>query len=340
MERNPTPREMTKGLLIGKAPPRPLFLPIVFSLGAKVENVPLETFLSNPTKICSALRQMRSHLGTDGVACYFDPYLELEALGARVERGSDERLPSFHWQSEATRGEIPQGLCAPEEVTKRGRVPQAMEVMRRMSAIPQREFLLMASVTGPLTLAARMLGLAENGMVLSEEISEGAQEVAAAVVTQMATGFLQAGADTIFVQEEIVPRLNGQSCEGWANLLAPAINVVRFYEALAVLLLTGANRAQEDWEMIFQREWDCVVCAPPAAMAFQRGSEAPRANRGIALPLETFRQDGTGDEKLRRELPRLISEQRPAIITTAGDLPAGSDMKRLIRVLWEVPRDC
>ena len=52
-------------------PPRPLFLPIVFSLGAKVENVPLATFLGNPAKISSALRQTRGPLGTDGVACYF-----------------------------------------------------------------------------------------------------------------------------------------------------------------------------------------------------------------------------------------------------------------------------
>src|SRR5438309_7397759 len=96
MEQSPTPRQMAKGLLSGIVPSRPLFLPIVFSLGAKVENVPLGTFLGNPTKISSALRQMRTHLRSDGVACYFDPYLEVEALGATLQDRKSTRLNSSH----------------------------------------------------------------------------------------------------------------------------------------------------------------------------------------------------------------------------------------------------
>ena len=37
MNGNLTPRQILKGLLQGTPPPHPLFLPIVFSLGAKVE---------------------------------------------------------------------------------------------------------------------------------------------------------------------------------------------------------------------------------------------------------------------------------------------------------------
>src|SRR2546426_4781132 len=97
MEGGPTPRQMVKGVLNGIVQPRPLFLPIVFSLGAKVENVPLGSFLGNPTKISSSLRQMRMHLRADGVACYFDPYLEVEALGAKLQRISDHQAPTIHW---------------------------------------------------------------------------------------------------------------------------------------------------------------------------------------------------------------------------------------------------
>src|SRR5712692_7698576 len=114
MERSPTPRQMAKGLLSGIVPPRPLFLPIAFSLGAKVENVPLGAYLSNPTKISSALRQMRALLRADGVACYFDPYLEVEALGATVQGSSDGLAPTIHWQGPARLGELPEGLRSPE----------------------------------------------------------------------------------------------------------------------------------------------------------------------------------------------------------------------------------
>src|SRR6266436_8908220 len=176
MEQSPTPRQMAKGLLSGIVPSRPLFLPIVFSLGAKVENVPLGTFLGNPTKISSALRQMRTHLRSDGVACYFDPYLEVEALAATLQRISDDRAPTIHWPRPARMGELPEGLRSPEEAANSGRVPVAVEVIRRMNALPNRDFLLMAGVTGPLTLAAQLTELERKNNFHGDYLSEAAQE--------------------------------------------------------------------------------------------------------------------------------------------------------------------
>ena len=62
MAENIGARQIVKGLLQGIAPPRPLFLPIVFSHGARIENVPLRVFLTNPTKISNSLRQIRGRL--------------------------------------------------------------------------------------------------------------------------------------------------------------------------------------------------------------------------------------------------------------------------------------
>ena len=70
------PRQAVKGLLQGIAPPRALFLPIVFSLGARIENLPLRNFLSNPTKISNALRQIRAHLRADGPLGLADWYFD------------------------------------------------------------------------------------------------------------------------------------------------------------------------------------------------------------------------------------------------------------------------
>jgi hypothetical protein len=341
MEANQTPPQMAKGLLDGILPPRPLFLPIVFSLGAKVESVPLGAFLSNSTKIVSSLGQMRSHLRSDGVACYFDPYLEVEALGATLERIGDDQPPIIHWPLPAKIGELPECPRSPEEATNSGRVPVAVEVLRRMNALPNRDFLLMAGVTGPLTLAARLTQLERKETLRSEDLSGGAQELAGSVVTQMASAFLEAGADVIMIQEEIVPALSAESCDAWANLLAPAINVVRFYEALPVIQLATASSVLRNWEVIFQRQWDCVVCLPVEAVASHRRTETnatTAVTRGISLPLEVFRADGPGGEDFRQNLQPIISELRPAILTTAGDVPVATDMKHLIKVFEVVPR--
>ena len=338
---NPTPRQMAKGLLNGVVPPRPLFLPIVFSLGAKVENVPLATFLGNPAKISSALRQTRGPLGTDGVACYFDPYLEVEALGATLQRPSDGQSPTIRWPQSARMGELPEKLRTPEEAAKSGRVPVAVEVIKRMNALPNRDFLLMAGVTGPLTLAGWITQLEHKKDLRSVDSSNAAQELASSVVTQMASTFLEAGADLIMIQEEIVPAGSAECIDVWADLLAPTINIVRFYEAIPVLRIPDAPSLLENWDAIFQRQWDCVVTVPLADLVQKREHgplKADGATLGIAMPVDVFRPDGKDGDALRQNLQPMISELRPALLTTAEDVPVGTDMKHLIKVLEAVPR--
>src|SRR5260370_16819160 len=152
MEGSAAPRQRAEGLLSGIAPLRPLFLPIVFSLGAKVESVPLSAFLGNPAKISSALRQMRTHLRSDGVACYFDPYLEVEALGATLQRISDDRAPTIHWPRPARMGELPEGLRSPEEAATSWRGPAALQCIPRTNSFPNPHFLLLPVAPCPFPL--------------------------------------------------------------------------------------------------------------------------------------------------------------------------------------------
>src|ERR1700683_677748 len=115
MTENSTPRQMLKGLLQGIPQTRPLFLPIVFSPGAKVENLTLRKFVGNANKLSNALRQIHSHLRWDGVACYFDPYLEAEALGAVLQWQTPEQPPTIQSPQSAEEGEAPDGLLSPED---------------------------------------------------------------------------------------------------------------------------------------------------------------------------------------------------------------------------------
>lgn len=333
---------MARGLASGIVPTRPLFLPIVFSLGAKVDNVPLGVFLGNPTKISSALRQIQKHLRSDGVACYFDPYLEVEALGATLRKSSDDQAPAIHWAHRGPVGELPAGLCSPEEAVNSGRVPVAVEVIRRMKALPNREFLLMAGVTGPLTLAARITQLERRATLRSGDLSEAAQEVAATVATQMAATFLEAGADAIIIHEEIVPAHSPETYDAWLNLLAPTINVVRFYEALPLLNICCGHMPNENWELIHQQPWDCIHCVAAQVLALRQEKGSPATNFspfGIAIPLDAFRPRGVGDKSPSQDIESWVSEFGPSIVTTAGDVPVTTDMKQLIRVFEGIPRD-
>ncbi len=331
MPESVTPRQLVQALLQGAAPPRPLFLPIVFAHGARIENVPLRAFLTNPTKISNSLRQIRARLGTDGVMCYFEPGLEAEALGAAVQWDGDDRPPTFRWPRPAAVGELPEGLRSPEEAAKSGRVGVAVEVIRRMKSILRDDCLLMATVSGPFTLAAMLTQVEDNEALRAQDISASALDLATDTISPIAKALLEAGAGVIFIREEALPAFWASEAFDWAARLATTINIIRFYQALPVLLLPRTGPAAANRDLVVQQHWDCVVC--PALDPTGAGPDWP-AGFGAALPVEAFEPGDSGSAMLDAGIRRIISGPRLAVLTTAGDVPATADMERLKKV-WE-----
>ena len=256
-----TSRQMMKSLLQGNPQPRPLIVPIVFALGAKIENLSFRAYLDNPTKISNALRQIRTQLRTDGVACYFDPLLEAEALGGTPHWDETNQTRSIRWLESAQKGELPTRLRSPEEAANSQRVRAAVEVIRRLNSLLRDEPLLMAGVSGPFTLAARLTGIDPGAMRKGQEPSESAPELAAAAITKITSALVDAGANLIFIREEALPSLSPEKCQNWASLLAPLFNIVRFYEALPVLHISGEAATAGNVEVMLQQSWDAVLCS-------------------------------------------------------------------------------
>jgi len=337
MESGLTPRQLAKELRNGVRPPRPLLLPLAFGLGAKVENIAPDLYRKNPTKIASALGQMRAPLRADGVTCYFDPFLETEALGAILHRSPDDATCAIRWPQRVEPRQMLDGLRLAEEVPQRGRVPVAIEVVRRMNALPGREFLLCCGVTGPLTLLWQIAGIEAGKSWRLDEVPAPAKELAASVVTRMASVFLEAGADLILIHEATLPVLSREAREEWINLLAPTINVIRFYEALPVLHLPDAESVIEDWEAIFHGVPDAVVCQPLDAAASRTPSSSTTLC-GVALPLGMFESEASGRDSLVRATEVLAQSNGPVIITTEGDLPLSADFKIIAQTLAQLTR--
>ena len=326
------PRQAAKELLQGRAPARPLFLPIVFSLGARIENVPLRTYLSNPTRIASALRQIRGHLPSDGVTCYFDPFLEAEALGAALDWESDEGPPQLRWPGGATPDRLPAAIRSPDAATNAGRIPVAVEVIRRMKDAVRGSALLMAGLSGPLALASRLLQANEGGAESRGVMPAAAIEASGAALGEMARALLEAGADVVLIQERIAAGLEAERVEDGMSQLRAAINIIRFYEALPVLLVTaGETRGPlAAWGGAASA---CIVCAEwseGAKAGMQRTAEAGAAMHGISLPVNAF--DGVESQEEDAGLARTIREVRPALVTTAGDISRIANLKRLAQL--------
>jgi len=329
------PRQAVRGLLQSIAPQRPLFLPIVFSLGARIENVSLRNFLTNPTKISNALRQIRTHLRSDGITCYFDPYLEAESLGGVLDWRSDASQPSLRWPQPSHDGELPEGLCDPDETAKRGRVPIAVEVIRRLKPLVRDDFLLVAGVTGPLTLAAQLAQIDTSESARKQSPPDSALSLAADVSPVVARALVEAGANVILIREELLPSSAG-ALSDWASRLASTINIVRFYDALPVLLLSPQRSVAADFEGIFREPWDAVVSAPLDVSAADFGAQRRATAYGISLPAPAFEPDQSNVPQMTESLRTIIPELRPALVTTTSDLPSTADLKYLNAIAEEV----
>jgi uroporphyrinogen-III decarboxylase len=326
-----SPRQILRAILQRQTPARPLFVPIAFALASRIENLPLRSFLANPTKISNALQQVRGPLRADAVSCYFDPLLEVEALGAEIEWSLDPRdYPTANWPSGAFVGQLPAGLTQPEDLLGKGRIPIALEVIRRLRAQFREESLLMVGVSGPFTLATRLMSVYGARTIIRADIPDPALELAAAAVAQITKAFAEAGAHLIFVRENSAPTVDTRSLGEWVSLLTPMLNVIRFYEALPILRFTEGNDSLEALSALARTSSGAIVCA--SLPTIERASTEQLANlpgHVIGLSLE---QSHLEDNNLAGTLEKCIRSAHPAVVTTAGDLAPETDITRVAAV--------
>ena len=288
---------------------RPLLMPIVFSLGSRLENLPLRDYLGNPTKIANALRQIRGALRVDGLACYCDPWLEAEALGCRVEWKEDGSRASASPQAVEP---LRRRFEAAGGIAKLGRFPIAMEVLQRLKVMLKDDPALMVVVTGPHTLAAQL----EQGPPGNDGLEFAAEVVAAAV-----KGYLEAGADVVLLEERDLPDAAGS--EAWRSTLDPIINVIRFYEALPVLQFGDSAQGSD---FLLRQNWECALCLDVRSVnAGDWPSIAPW--RGVRIPAADLMEADSPEATLA------AASAVGASFLSSADVPAQAELKRLTRNL-------
>jgi hypothetical protein len=329
---------MVKALVRGETLARPLLLPVVFSLGSRLENLPLRDFRGNPTKIANALRQIRSTLKIDGLTCYWDPLLEVEALGGSVEWKSDGSGTLVGENPGANAGGMSndglrQRVEAAGGISKMGRVRVAVEVLQRLRVMLKDEPALMVGVTGPHTLATELAAAYSPTPNSSHHFSpDDMLEFAVDVTASLVRSYLEAGADVVFLAESTLPTKSSGDFERWRAALDPMVNVIRFFEALPVLLFEDAV-STGDLELVRGHSWDCAICL--------RSAETAGNWQGVSPCLGVSMQ-GLGLARSEGELgqwARSILEAVSAIhvsFLTSSDLPAASDLNSLTKNLSTV----
>ncbi len=309
-----TPRSIVKALARGQMPPRSLFIPLVFTLAAKLEDIPLPVFLTNPTKLANALAAVHRHLRTDGVVCYFDFTLQAEALGCQLDWAtipptvvapSSEQVASS-WQID------------PPELERRGRIPVALEVARRLRATLQDQPALLVGLASPIRLGQQLLGddFVERLGAHGSSAESLLYDLVDNLTIPLVQAFCRAGADIILLCEA---SMSPAAFDSWQMTLETVWNVIRFHEVLPVLYVDGMDLPDSV-------DGAPLICRPPDDSGLQTHflQENGFPPFGLALPKV---------EALPADLGPWLASGRCALVTTQNEISYQTEIQDLERIV-------
>ena len=298
------PRSIVKALIQGQPPARRLFVPLIFTLAAKLEDVPLSDFVVNPTKIANSLVAVYRRLRLDGVTCYFDLFLIAEALGCRLFWSTSP--PALE---RPTREAALKMLRQPAgEVKQRGRLPVALEVVHRMHGTLRNGPALMVGLPGPLRVAQQLFG---QGVL--RELAEGEDdaldgfETLVEIALSVAQAFCLAGTHLLYFDEPDVP---AAFLPDWESAMVALWKTVRFHGALPVLSTPQPLQFEDQANAP-------LLCLKPAS---DEQSSLPGIPFALALPAmgETF-----------PDVSRWMQANQCTLVTTDGEIPYQFEIQKL-----------
>lgn len=195
---------------------RDLFVPVVFRLAAKLEQMTWDDLASDPASTSFALRSSQQLFGTDGLVNWFDTYLEAEAAGLQVVRDEMGQVVAVD--------EPPGGLPSTADFLAGGSMPVAIDVAARLCAETSGNSAVLGYMTGPQTILARVIGD-------DERIYPPMRDAAVQLLVELLKAYCDVGVGGALVAEDVP--LDELS----APALEPLFNVARYY-GIPLLLLS------------------------------------------------------------------------------------------------------
>jgi uroporphyrinogen decarboxylase-like protein len=298
------PVPIVKALIQGKPRVRRLFVPLIFSLAAKLEDIPLSTFVSNPTKISNNLVALYQRLHPDGVTCYFDLFVVVEALGGSLDWSSG--LPTFNRPNREIALKMLRQV--PGEVKQQGRFPIALEVVHRLQGTLRNGPALVVGLPGPLRVAQQLYGqdfLRE--LIDEEDVALDSFDSLVEITISVAQAFCLAGTHLLYFDELDIPL---EFLPNWEDVMVALWKTVRFHGALPVL------STPHSLQLVDQINAP-LICLKPVLDEQAALSEMPFA---LALPAL---------EETLPDVSHWIQTGQCVLVVTDGEIPYQLEIQKL-----------
>jgi len=165
----------------------------------KKTGIPWTTAHGNAQRMVDLAQATWTLAGIESIKLPFDMTVESEALGAQIDFGTVDRLPTEAHPLYST----PQEMVIPPDFLDRGRIRQVLMAITMLRKRYENEVAIIASIVGPFTLAFKLFGF-ENlfiWMKTQPETLYPALQQLTALAAGYARAQVNAGADAILIGE-------------------------------------------------------------------------------------------------------------------------------------------
>jgi hypothetical protein len=291
-----------------------LFVPLIFSFGATLVDMPLDDFLEDPTKISNTMRLIQSHFQSDGAVCYADCTVLARSLGCSAAMG--EYPPAVEPLAEWP-GDFDQRIQA---LPQTGGIATALEVTHRLNVLLP-DAILVAMVPGPLKLLTQLTGDSGEGLLQQTE----RLAVAARAGLTFAKALGEAGIDILVVMEDNILSRADQGAKVLSRCYTPIWNTAKFYDVVPLLMLKDFL---PDDATRLGRIIDGVIVPIDVLDAAKRGKRL-----SVSLPVSLLEQEPVQIEAVLAGAKILedLESAKLFLVTTQGEVPVNINKEFMIR---------
>ena len=322
-------KDLVRGLFelrdLAKVP----FIPWVCSFAAQLEQIEVKAMLSDAGLLSRSLLNTQKLFGYDAIINVFDPSLEAEACGCKIEYGEDGQLPRVisHPLSE---GATIEDLDI-SNFDKRRRLPAILEATKRLKITRGKEVAIIGLITGPLTLARHL-----KGEAFLADWNLRAEEVMKVITTAGNIGlklcrlYCELGVDVVVIAEEMLGQVNPSLCQALVAPLRSIWNVARFYNVHSLILSKGC--VEGDVEPILGLQADGVALAGDIDYTHLRDAALKRNScYARSIPSSTLVET---IPQLKASLMEYSSERgKGFFLSTEWEVPYATDVNNMHEVV-------
>lgn len=311
------------------------FIPWVSNFAAQLEQIQVKAMLSDAGLLSRALLNTQKLFGYDAIVNIFDPSLEAEACGCKIDWSEDGALPRVvsHPLSE---GATIEDLDISNFETQ-GRIPAVLEATKRINIIRGKEVAIIGIITGPLTLARHL-----KGEVFVTDLNQGAEEamkvitLAGNIGLKLCRRYCELGVDVVVIAEEMLGQIQPDLCQVVNAPLRSIRNVARFYDVHSLILSRGCS--ERHIEPILGLQADGVAIAGDIDYAQLRDAALKRNYcYARSIPDSILLDTPSGVSDFIKDF--LSARRRGSFLSTEWEVPYAANVNNMHEVMRIVRGD-